>query len=118
MCTHADNVQGSHSNEKASKKSCHGKWAKKIGMEIDKYSENQYRLTAVIWIWAVFNSCSRFQIIILDRPQTIFSSPYFQFKKRFDFYIILCYEYARRSPICLPVNCHGKVMEFYYQIYE
>ena len=66
-------------------------------------------------------SCSRFQVVMLGRRLTIFSTAYFKFEKRFSFRI--CNEYAQFIfCVGLPgimensVNCHGKVMEFYYQI--
>ena len=44
---------------------------------------------------------------MLGRRQTIFLTPYFHEFKIFDFFLY----------VCDGVNCHGKVMEFYYQIY-
>ena len=54
---------------------------------------------------------------MIGRTPTIFFTPYFQFEKRFDFifvYVIFCV----RLPGIMEnsVKCHGKVMEFYYQI--
>ena len=52
-------------------------------------------------------------------------TPYFQFEKKFDFLFVYVMNTIIRSIIfcvCLPgimengVNCHGKVMEFDYQI--
>ena len=66
--------------------------------------------------------CCRFQIVILDRPQTITSNPYFQFKKIFDF-IFVNDEYTQMLfCVYLPdimensENCRGKVIEFYSQL--
>ena len=51
---------------------------------------------AVVWLWEAFGLCSRFQIVVLDSVQTIFSAPCFQFEKRFDFLLVyFCEEYAR-----------------------
>ena len=58
---------------------------------------------------------------MLGRRQSIFSTPNFQFEKRLDFLFVFVMN-THDDLLCLPgimensVNCHGKVMEFYYLI--
>ena len=106
-------------------KYCHGKmlenWQKYKVMEIENILKKSWnfstvyhksctrssdiyridRFSALIWLREAFCLCSRFQIVMSDRHQTIFSTPYFQFKKRFDF--LFCDEYAQMIfCVCLP----------------
>ena len=45
-------------------------------------------------------------------------TPYFKFEKRFDFRFVCVMIFCVGLPGIMEnsVNCHGKVMEFYYQI--
>ena len=54
----------------------------------NKVMEIENILTAVIWPMEAFGLCSRFQIVMLGRWKTIFSTPYFQFEKRCDFLFV------------------------------
>ena len=80
------------------------------------------RSTAGIWPREAFGLCSRFEIVMLGKKRANFLMPYFKFENKF-FFRFLCDEYVHMIfCVCLPditensVNCHGKVMEFYYQI--
>ena len=54
----------------------------------------------------MFQSGLRYQIVVLGRMQTIFSTAYFQFEKRFDFlYYVM---HMRDGLVCLPSWHHGK----------
>ena len=60
---------------------------------------------------------------MLGRRQTIFLTPHLQFENRFDFLFVYVMNACDDLLCLLPgimeniVNCHGNVMEFYYQTF-
>ena len=81
-----------------------------------------YRPTAVIWLWEASSLCAKFKIDMVGRMQTIFSTSYFQFDKRFDFLFVYVMNMHNESSVFAflaswkPVKLSWKVMHFYYQI--
>ena len=76
----------------------------------------------MISLWGAFGLCSRFKVIMLGRSQTIFSPPYVQFEKIFDFLVVLMMN-TGDDLLCLPSGHHGKQWRLswkshgiYYQI--
>ena len=107
----------------------HGEWAIQIkswklnifwtSHGISLLVANDAREVLMIWLRGGFGLCSEFNIVMLGRGQ-----PYFRlliFSLKIDLTFRICHEYAIFC-VCLPgimenyVTCHGKVMEFYYQI--
>ena len=77
-------------------------------------------LEAVIWLWEAFALCCLFQIIMFGRRKL---SRLLIFSLKEDFDILFVYVMNTRDDLLCPpgimensVNCHGKVMELYYQI--
>ena len=66
----------------------------------------------MILLWEAFGLCPRFQIVMLGRRQTIFSTPYFQFEERFDYiFVYMCWNTCDVL-LWLPGNYHGKYRKF------
>ena len=129
--------------EKHGKKSCHGKsW--KMGrknkvLEIKEYPEKSWNFVTTgheshtrssnnsistgLLQWCGYGRLSVYvldsQFVMLGGRQTIFSTPYFQFEKKFDFLFVYVMN-TRDYFLGLPSRHHGKlswkVMEFYYQM--
>ena len=74
-----------------------------------------YRPTAVIWLWA-FGLCSRFQIVMTGRRQTILSTLYFQFEKTFHFLFVYVMNTCD-GLLCLPSWHHGKQCKLPWKIH-
>ena len=71
----------------------------------------------MIWLWEAFGLYSQF--VMLSGGQTIFSTPYFQFEKRFDFlfvYVMNTCDYFYVFAFLASWKTAYIVMEFYYQI--
>ena len=70
------------------------------------------KTATVIWLWEAFSLRSKFRIVMLGSRQTIFSTLYLQFEKRFYFifliYVILYVMNMRDDRLCLPFRHHGK----------
>ena len=61
----------------------------------------------MICLREAFGVCSKLKIVMLDRRQTIFLTPSFQFEKRSDFLLVYVTN-TRNDLLCLPSWHHGK----------